>query len=66
MRAFWDKFDSSDIAAYMIIIICALLLWHGLNGEVKSILALAAGWAFRRPIANGIAKVNNKSKGDEN
>ena len=31
----------------IIIIVCALLLWKGIDGEVKSILAIAAGWVFK-------------------
>ncbi len=31
----------------LIIIVCAILLITGIDGEVKSILALAAGWIFK-------------------
>ena len=31
----------------IIIIVCAILLFTGIDGEVKSILALAAGWIFK-------------------
>jgi len=31
----------------IIIIVCALLLAFNIDGEVKSILALAAGWIFK-------------------
>jgi hypothetical protein len=31
----------------LIIIVCALLLWAGIDGDVKAILAIAAGWIFK-------------------
>ncbi len=31
----------------LIIIVCTILLITGIDGEVKSILALAAGWIFK-------------------
>ena len=34
----------------MIIVICFVLLMTGKNGEVKSILTLAAGWIFKSGI----------------
>lgn len=51
--------DATDIAAYLIIIGCIVLLVLHIDGEVKSILALAAGWAFRKPI---IATANKVKK----
>jgi len=44
------KIDATDIAAYLIIVGCFLLLVLGIDSEVKSLLAVAAGWAFRKPI----------------
>lgn len=32
---------------FLIIITCGVLLISGIDGEVKSILALAAGWIFK-------------------
>lgn len=54
--------DSSDIAAYIIICGCLGLLFCGFDGEIKSILAIAAGWAFRRPIVNGVSTINKNKK----
>lgn len=31
----------------LILIICATLLFKGKDGEVKAIMALAAGWVFK-------------------
>ena len=53
--------NATDIAAYLLIIGCFILIGLGLDGEVKSILAMAAGWAFRKPIKNGINKVKGGS-----
>jgi len=47
------RIDATDIAAYLVIVGCIALMACRIDGEVKSILAMAAGWAFRRPIANG-------------
>ena len=57
------KLDPTDIAAYIIIIGCFALIFCGIDGEVKSILCVAAGWAFRRPIRNGTTAITNKVKG---
>lgn len=56
------KIDATDIAAYIIIIGCLILIGFGLDGEVKSILAVAAGWAFRKPIKNGVKKITHKEE----
>ena len=37
-----------DILVALVIIVCMVLLLTGIDGEVKAILALAAGWIFRR------------------
>lgn len=56
------KIDATDIAAYIIIVGCFILIGCGIDGEVKSILCLAAGWAFRKPIKNGINKIKEVRK----
>ena len=56
------KIDATDIAAYLIIIGCFVLIGLGIDGEVKSILCLAAGWAFRKPVKNGINKIKGGSQ----
>lgn len=55
--------DPTDIAAYLIIAGCFALMFCGIDGEVKSILAVAAGWAFRRPIVEGTDKVRERLVG---
>lgn len=56
------KIDATDIAAYIIIVGCLFLIGFGIDGEVKTILGLAAGWAFRKPIKNGINKIKEVRK----
>jgi len=56
------KIDATDIAAYLIIVGCFTLLILNIDGEVKSILALAAGWAFRKPVVNAASSVGKKLK----
>ncbi len=41
------KWTPELIIALSLIIGCLCLISFGLNGEVKGILAIAAGWAFR-------------------
>ncbi len=36
----------------LVIVICAVLLFTGKDGEVKAILAMAAGWLFKSGITN--------------
>lgn len=36
----------------LVIVSCVVLIICGHNGEVKSILAMAAGWLFKSGIAN--------------
>jgi hypothetical protein len=45
------KWTPELIIALSIIVICGALLVCGIDGEVKSILAMAAAWAFRGAIA---------------
>ena len=47
------KIDATDITAWLIIIGCIVLMAAHIDGEVKSILTMAAGWAVRKPITNG-------------
>jgi len=48
-------FDATDVGAWLIIVICGVLMGLGVDGDVKSIMAISAGWAFRKPI-NNVAK----------
>lgn len=41
----WEYID--EVAALVLIIGCIILLATGIDGEVKSILAMAAAWAFK-------------------
>lgn len=36
-----------EIAALILIIGCLVLIFLGINSEVKAILAMAAGWTFK-------------------
>lgn len=38
--------DSEDICAVIIVVGCIVLLAMGINGEIKGILGVAAGWIF--------------------
>jgi len=40
----WKYLD--EVTALIIVVGCILLIALGIDSEVKSILALAAGWAF--------------------
>lgn len=44
----------ADVGAIIIIIATAVLIGLGIDSEVKSILAMAAGWAFGR--ATGVIR----------
>ena len=50
----WEYID--EVAALVIIVGCILMMCLGVDHEVKSILALAAGWAF----GGGYARVTKK------
>ena len=54
----WDK-----LAAIVLIIGCVILLIFRIDGEVKSILIMAAVYLFAPPIAQKIAqrKTNNQT-----
>lgn len=41
----WEYID--ELAALVLIVGCLILIACRIDGEVKSILALAAGWAFK-------------------
>ena len=47
-----------EVAAIILIIGCLVLLGLGVDGEVKSILVMAAGWAF----GSGYMKMRNNKK----
>lgn len=36
-----------EFVAMILVVGCLVLLFLGIDGEVKSILAMAAGWAFK-------------------
>lgn len=40
------KWTPDLIIALVLVIMCGCLIAFGIDGEVKSILTLAAGWAF--------------------
>lgn len=40
------KWTPDTVIALVLVVGCLALLGFGINSEVKSILALAAGWAF--------------------
>lgn len=40
------KWTPDKITAMILVVGCFVLLFTGINGEVKSILAIAAGWLF--------------------
>lgn len=40
------KWTPDLIVALLLVVGCLALLFTGINGEVKSILTMAAGWAF--------------------
>lgn len=42
----WEYID--EVAALVIIVGCIVLIACRIDGEVKSILAMAAAWAFKR------------------
>lgn len=37
----------------LLIVVCMVLILSGADGEVKSILAMAAGWMFKSGVASG-------------
>jgi len=49
--------DGKDILAWIIVIGCIILIAFGIDTEVKSILAVAAGFAFGRPIVRKIRAI---------
>jgi hypothetical protein len=44
MSKLLDHID--DIAAVILMVSCLLLIGFGIDGEVKSLLAIATGWLF--------------------
>jgi len=48
----------------LIIVLSFVLLICGIDGEVKSILALAAGWVFKSGYTRTSAKLSQKKKDD--
>jgi len=40
------KWTPDTIIALVLVVGCLILLGFGINSEMKSILAIAAGWAF--------------------
>lgn len=48
--------------ALLIISICGILLVMGIDGEVKAILTLAAGWIFGSGSMNIVRKRGNRGK----
>lgn len=38
------KIEFDQVCVLVIFLVCALLLWLGVNGEVKAAMALAVGW----------------------
>jgi len=44
-----------DLCAVILIIACIILIVLGIDGEVKGLLALAAGWVFGKGTTNLIA-----------
>lgn len=53
------RWTPDKITAMILVVGCFALLFTGINGEVKSILAIAAGWLF-----GGAFMERMKSKGD--
>jgi len=40
------KWEPDLIIAFVLLVGCLILVFCGIDGEVKSILTIAAGWAF--------------------
>ena len=43
----WIQFGNEFVLPGVLIIGCLVLLFTGIDGEVKAILAVAAGWLFK-------------------
>jgi len=48
--------DAEDICAVIIVLGCIVLLVIGIDGEIKGILGVAAGWIFGK----GFMEIKNK------
>jgi len=46
------KWTPDQVIALVVVIIAAVLLGVGIDSEVKSVLAMAAAWAFGRTVSN--------------
>lgn len=51
-----------ELLALVIVIGCIILMAFGIDGEVKSILAMAAAWAFRGAYQAGAARKQHNGK----
>jgi len=54
------KWTPDLIIAIILIVGCMALIFTGINGEVKSILTLAAGWTFGTQFADRRGKRGGK------
>jgi len=57
MKPMMNLFKTPDqVIALILVIGCLILIFCKIDGEVKSILTLAAGWSFGGAFAAGKAK----------
>ncbi|MBA7585676.1 hypothetical protein ES708_27664 [subsurface metagenome] len=52
-----------EIIALILVVGCLLLIGFGIDGEVKSILTMAAGWVFGREYIKRVVDRKKSTKG---